>query len=156
MADPEQEQTRLAALYAGMDDGQLEDLAEDRASLTEVARASLENELARRGITLGSDDAPAGAVDYRELKVVRTFSGSGEALLAKGFLESGGIECILSDENNALQDLEGLGSAREIRLQVKPEDAEAAVEVLNQLFRTDSDGQADSEAQDRNENSQEE
>jgi hypothetical protein len=133
MIDPEQERIRLSGLYAGMDDGQLEDLAGDRASLTDVARTALESEMARRGLAVSSGDATSAGL--QDLATIRTYSGSGEALLAKGLLESGGIECVLSDENGALQDLEGLGAASSIRLQVWPEDVEAAKEVLSELLR---------------------
>jgi len=137
--DLERERIRLAELYAGMDDGQLEDLAEDRASLTDVARQALELELARRGINVASDDFLPGDAELPELTTVRTFNASGEALLAKGLLESGGIECYLSDEDNSVLDPDGLGFVREIRLRVRPEDAEAAREVLNQPLPEDSD-----------------
>jgi len=139
MMDPERERMRLTELYAGMDDGQLEELAEDRASLTEVARQALELELSRRGLHVASNDLPPGDVEAPELTTIRTFNASGEALLARGLLESGGIECYLSDENNAVLDLDGLGFVREIRLRVKPEDADAALEVLNQPIPTDSE-----------------
>jgi hypothetical protein len=139
MMDPERERMRLAELYAGMDDGQLEELAEDRASLTDVARRALELELSRRHLSIASDESSPCHVEAPELTTVRTFNASGEALLARGLLESGGIECYLSDENNAVLDLDGFGFVREIRLQVRPEDAEAALEVLNQPMTTDSE-----------------
>jgi hypothetical protein len=154
MVDPEQERIRLSALYAGMDDGQLEDLAEDRAALTDVARLVLESEMARRGLGVAADSSPA--VIHRELTTIRTFSGSGEALLAKGLLESGDIECVLSDENAALQDLEGLGSAYSIRLQVRPEDAEAAKEVLDELIRPEADVLSEPPEEDSSRSAQEE
>ena len=51
-----------------------------------------------------------------------------EALLAKGYLESAGIECFLADANIARLEWP---LSRGMRLQVSPIDAEAAVELLN-------------------------
>ena len=46
--DPELERQRLTRLYADMSDGELEKIAADADSLTEVAQQTLESELARR------------------------------------------------------------------------------------------------------------
>jgi hypothetical protein len=50
--NPEHERQRLAQVYAGMADGELEELAEDPASLTEPARQALKDEMSRRGLTV--------------------------------------------------------------------------------------------------------
>ena len=62
-----------------------------------------------------------------ELLTIRQFGTMSEALMAKGCLESAGIECFLADAN--ITRLEGPIS-RGMRLQVNPEDAETAVAVL--------------------------
>jgi hypothetical protein len=62
-----------------------------------------------------------------ELVTIRHFGDMSEALMAKGCLESAGIECFLADAN--ITRLEWPLS-RGMRLQVSPEDATAAVEVL--------------------------
>lgn len=62
-----------------------------------------------------------------ELLTIRQFGNMSEALMAKGCLESAGIECFLADAN--ITRLEWPIS-RGMRLQVNPEDAETAVAVL--------------------------
>lgn len=59
MAKPEsdKERQRLAFLYAGMSEGELEKLAKDEGTLTALARAALKSELSRRGLTIGREDS---------------------------------------------------------------------------------------------------
>jgi hypothetical protein len=65
--------------------------------------------------------------EARELVTIRQFSSMSEALLAKGCLESAGIECFLTDTN--VTRLEWPLS-RGMRLQVSPDDVETAVGFL--------------------------
>jgi len=62
-----------------------------------------------------------------ELVTIRHFGDMSEALMAKGCLESAGIECFLADAN--ITRLEWPLS-RGMRLQVRPEEVESAIEVL--------------------------
>jgi hypothetical protein len=62
-----------------------------------------------------------------ELVTIRQFGNLAEALLAKGCLESAGIECFLADANMAWMDSPVV---RGMRLQVSPADAETAIELL--------------------------
>jgi hypothetical protein len=71
----------------------------------------------------------------RELVTIRQFGNMSEALLAKGCLESAGIECFLADAN--ITRLEWPIS-RGMRLQVGPDDAETAIAVLDQSATGDS------------------
>jgi hypothetical protein len=48
--------------------------------------------------------------------------------MAKGCLDSAGIECCLADSNMAWMDSP---LVRGMRLQVSPDDAEAAIEILD-------------------------
>jgi hypothetical protein len=64
-----------------------------------------------------------------ELVTIRQFGDMTEALLAKGCLESAGIECFLTDLN--VTRLEWPLS-RGMRLQVNVNDAEAAAALLDQ------------------------
>jgi hypothetical protein len=61
------------------------------------------------------------------LLTIRQFGNMSEALLAKGCLESAGIECFLADAN--ITRLEWPIS-RGMRLQVGPDDAQAAIALL--------------------------
>jgi hypothetical protein len=53
--------------------------------------------------------------------------------LAKGCLESAGIECFLADANMAWMDSPVV---RGMRLQVSPDDAASAIELLNESGKT--------------------
>jgi hypothetical protein len=70
-----------------------------------------------------------------DLVTIRRFGDMSEALLAKGCLESAGLECFLADAN--ISRLEWPIS-RGMRLQVKAEDAETAAEILGQSATDDS------------------
>jgi hypothetical protein len=76
-----------------------------------------------------------GAHQTRELVTIRQFGNMSEALLAKGCLESAGIECFLADAN--ITRLEWPIS-RGMRLQVGPADAETAIAVLDQFATGES------------------
>jgi Putative prokaryotic signal transducing protein len=99
----ERERRRLAANYAAMTDGELLKLARSAESLTELAWEALEDELDRRQLDCPEDeprDPPdQQKLELRELVTIRQFRDLPEALLAKGSLESAGIECFLADEN---------------------------------------------------------
>ena len=62
-----------------------------------------------------------------KLVTIRQFGDLAEALLAKGCLESAGIECFLADANMAWMDSPVV---RGMRLQVNLDDAETAIELL--------------------------
>ncbi|MBS1849440.1 MAG: DUF2007 domain-containing protein [Acidobacteria bacterium] len=133
----ESERQRLAQLYAGMSLGELQKVAEDAASLTEVAREALHAEIARRN-QLGDDvqEGPLQAAispepEQRDLVLVRRFRDLPEALLAKGALDSAGIPCFLADDNMVRMDWfisNLLGGAK---LLVDRENLHAAIELLD-------------------------
>src|SRR5438270_13413168 len=96
----EQEHRRLIQLYAQMSEGELQKLAEDAASLTDEARQALQSEIAGRGLNIALHDyRPLDELDLGELVTIRKFRDLPDALLAKGSLESSGIECFLLDDN---------------------------------------------------------
>jgi hypothetical protein len=68
-------------------------------------------------------------VEASDLVTIRQFGDISEALLAKGCLESAGIEGFLADLNVSRVDWP---ITRGIRLQVNAGDAEAAIELLDQ------------------------
>jgi Putative prokaryotic signal transducing protein len=61
-----------------------------------------------------------------DLVTIRRFGNLAEALLAKGCLESAGIECFLADANMAWMDSPVV---RGMRLQVSPEDSQTALAI---------------------------
>ncbi|MGI9104416.1 MAG: hypothetical protein ACR2IF_18385 [Terriglobales bacterium] len=125
------ERERLAEVYAAMSDAELLRVGADAASLTDAALDALEHEAERRGLELESE-APPQAPAFRELAVIRKFRDLPEALLAKGALESAGIESHLLDENLVRLDWFYSNAIGGVRLCVRREDASAAFRVLNE------------------------
>ena len=133
ITDPERERQRLDALYSGMTDDELQKIDEDPASLTELARQTLRGEMNRRGLVdppkeTGANDEP----EFQKLVLLRQFRDLPEALLAKGALESAGIETFLADDNMVRMDWFISNFIGGIKIKVKPEDLEAAQEILDQ------------------------
>ena len=130
----ERERQRLEALYARMSDAELQSLAQDAGSLTEVALLALSQEAQHRGLNLPLPNSamPQDVLEQRQLTVVRQFRDMPEALLAKGLLESAGIECFLVDDNLVRLNWfisDGIGG---IKLAVNGEEAQPAAEILAQ------------------------
>lgn len=145
MSNPTNEYRRLAEVYAAMADRELEALARDADQLTEIAQEILAKELRRRGIDIPFENVVRPTekemttgrempTEFPELVSICRFDNKTEAILARGLIESCGIECFLSDDrigvaSNAIHHYYR-GPLREIDLQVKPEDADAAREIL--------------------------
>jgi hypothetical protein len=127
----QRERRRLADNYAAMADGELQQLAQTPESLTDPAWDALEEELDRRQLKF-----PAPVERYelqmRELTTIRKFRDLPEALLAKGCLESAGIECFLADENLVRMDWFISNFIGGIKLNVKIADAENARKILDE------------------------
>src|SRR6266849_5470486 len=103
-SDP-QERARLAQLYAGMTPEELQKIADDAGSLTNMARQALVEEIDRRGLGIPLTEASGeDVIEKRNLVSIRRFRDLPEALLAKGGLESAGIECFLADDNMVRMD----------------------------------------------------
>ena len=104
--DPEQERERLAHVYAGMIPEELEKVASEGASLTDIARETLKTEITRRALAITLTEGPTGenGFEARDLVSIRRFRDLFEAQLAKGMLESSGIECFLTDDNMVRMD----------------------------------------------------
>ena len=80
-------------------------------------------------------DLPAwldAELPLRELITLSKFRDLPEALLAKGCLESAGIESCLVDDNLVRLDWFWSNLMGGIKLQVRPEDADAAISILDQ------------------------
>src|ERR671937_460730 len=56
--DPQKELERLQKVYAGMVDGELVQLGEAAAELTDEARSALKAEMERRGLAFHYDESP--------------------------------------------------------------------------------------------------
>jgi hypothetical protein len=136
LINDQQERRRLAANYARMTDGELQKLAQSAESLTELAWDALEDEMDRRHLEFGEDgfeDAgPRQEMEVRELVTIRQFRDLPEALLAKGSLESSGIECFLADENLVRLDWFISNFIGGIKLKVRAPDAINAQKILDE------------------------
>jgi hypothetical protein len=132
--DPAQERKRLMNVYSHMTDGELQELTEDAASLTDMASQALNDEMASRGLgpSQPAPDGPQDEVTLRQMVTIRSFSDVMQAWLARSSLESAGIECCLVDDNMVRLDWGISILLGGVKLQVKPEDAEAALGMLDQ------------------------
>lgn len=155
--DPEQERQRLTHFYRGQMDGELEKVANEAYELTDLANEALRAELIRRGLKTelveiapviprkelpvmpgdpphapASAENAGGELEFREMVTIRQFRDLPEALLAKGSLESSGIECALVDDNMVRMDWFISNLLGGVKLQVRPDDAVVALEVLEQ------------------------
>jgi Putative prokaryotic signal transducing protein len=132
--EEQRERRRLADNYAGMPDGELQRLARNAESLTELAWDALGDEMDRRHLEIADDPAPEfqPQMEVRQLVTVRQFRDLPEALLAKGSLESAGIECFLADENLVRLDWFISNFIGGIKLKVRPADAADAQKLLDE------------------------
>jgi len=76
--------------------------------------------------------APDGELELRNLVTIRKFRDLPEALLAKGSLESAGIEAVLTDDNIVRLDWFWSNLMGGITLNVDPQDVEVANSILDQ------------------------
>jgi hypothetical protein len=130
---PEQERRRIAGVYSAMSDEELGQIAESGDELSIAAQEAFQAEVARRGLNMAI--APLRGEDvfeFNETVTLRKFRDLPEALLAKGSLESAGIQAYLVDDNMVRMDWFISNLLGGIKLKVRPEDAEAASEILNQ------------------------
>jgi hypothetical protein len=130
---PEQERARLAGVYSAMSDEELAQIADSGDELSGTAHEVLQAEAENRGLTL-TIAPPRGedVYEFNDTVTLRQFRDLPEALLAKGSLESAGIQAYLIDDNMIRMDWFISNLLGGIKLKVRPEDAEAATEILNQ------------------------
>jgi len=163
MIDPERERQRLTEFYSGQMDGELEKLAGQAYDLTELAREALLAEISKRALSvdlvlerpvpppkpaLPGDPPPEtppvevpqdGEFEFRRMVAIRQFRDLPEALLAKGSLDSAGIDCVLADDNMVRLDWFISNLIGGVKLLVQPEDAPEANAILNQPIPEDLD-----------------
>ena len=127
------ERLRLAKTYAAMTDVELRRLARDPEALTDAAWEALEDELDRRDLELLPEDVSVREEpNLRKLVTIRQFRDLPEALLAKGSLESAGIDCFLRDENLVRLDWFISNFIGGVKLCVGAEDAPKAYAILDE------------------------
>lgn len=130
---PEQERARIASTYSAMSDEELTRIAGSGDELSAIAQEALHVEGTKRGLNLTIAPPPGEDVfELNESVTLRLFRDLPDALLAKGSLESAGIQAYLVDDNMIRMDWFISNLLGGIKLKVRPEDAEAATEILNQ------------------------
>ena len=133
----------LAKQYASLLDGELLKLARQSSELLPEAQQVLTAELRKRGLNPPEPDEPVplppvppeyleANVDPDEVVVIRKFRDFPEAMVAKGALDSAGIECFLADENMIRMDWFYSHLLGGLKLAVREEDVNAALDVLEQ------------------------
>ena len=140
--DLNRERARLTDAYGRMADEELDKLLQSSAELTETAREVLQTEIEKRGGHV-EYSAPPAAVEaaHPQLVTVARFRDLPEAMLARGRLQSAGIDAFLADENYIRMDWFMSNMIGNMRLQVREDDAESAKAILAQQvpenFETD-------------------
>jgi hypothetical protein len=133
MPTPDQDRVRIAGVYSAMSDEELGQIAGSGDELSAAALEALHAEVARRGLNMAI--APPRGEDvfeFSETVTLRQFRDLPDALLAKGSLESAGIQAYLVDDNMIRMDWFISNLLGGIKLKVRADDAEAASEILNQ------------------------
>jgi hypothetical protein len=140
-SDPEQERKRLVDLYAAMSDGELESIAQEAHELTDIARQALQEERDRRQAEDPADDGISKPLedeaDWEDTVVIKQFRDLPEALLAKGALDSAGLESFLADDNMVRMDWFYSNLVGGVKLCVRPNDADVASDLLGQPMLQD-------------------
>lgn len=129
----------FATRYRDMADGELLKLATKPWEISDDAWDALEDELDRRGLDVPeAETAPVISVpEKRNLVLLRRFRDMPEALLAKGKLESAGVECFLGDENMVRLDWFYSNLVGGVKLMVDAEQFAEASRVLNEPVSED-------------------
>jgi hypothetical protein len=135
--DWENERQRLTGRYFAMEDGELNKIAADWDSLSDAARDVLQGEMSRRGLHMPVQltEMAQAAKRQSELpmpEILRRYRDLTEALVAKSILDSAGIESFLADDNLVRMDWLYSNLIGGVKLLVRPQDADAANELLDE------------------------
>jgi hypothetical protein len=133
--DWDKERERLDALYAGKEDAELEEMAEEAESLTEAAKAALRSEMLRRGLSPPRENTAPSTPSQKDQPppvMVRRYRDLPDASIAKSILDSAGIESYLIDGNMVRLDWFYSNLVGGVKLFVRQQDAEAADKLLSQ------------------------
>jgi len=133
-SDFEQRDEGLSIHYSQMTDGELLRLALEPWALTDEAWEALEDELESRNLEVPEPELPPAisSLEKRDLVMLRRFRDIPEALLAKGRLESFGIDCFLADENMVRMDWFLSNLLGGVKLLVDAEHFTEAAKILNE------------------------
>jgi hypothetical protein len=134
--DPQKERGRLSEIYASKTDEELQQVDTQSGELTDIAQEVLREELARRRLPQNfeqADVAGQNELEFRDLVTIRAFWGLLEAQLAKGLLDSAGIESFLFDDNMVRMDWFNANALGGVKLRVDAHNVDAANRVLQEV-----------------------
>lgn len=138
--DPANERGRLSEFYAGKTDEELGQIAAQAQELTEVAGEVLRSEMAKRQLSPQqveqSESASKQELEFRDLVTIRSFWGLLEAEMAKGLLDSVGIESFLFDDNMVRMDWFNANALGGVKLRVDAHNVDAANRALQEAADT--------------------
>jgi hypothetical protein len=132
MIDPEQEKKRLAEFYSHMSDGELVKVFDDANSLTDIARDALLLEIENRKLEMPGEENSPRVFELGDFVMLRRYRDLSEAMMAKGALESAGIECYFVDENIVRMDWMWSNLLGGVKIYVHAEDVSAGEEILSE------------------------
>lgn len=120
--------------YSAMSETELMELAQGYDSLVEPAQAALRAEFEHRHLEPPLVDGPAEQIEAlpRNLVTIERYRDLPEADLARGLQESAGMPTWIQDDNLVRMDWFYSNAVGGIRLQVEPQNAETAREILAQ------------------------
>lgn len=128
----EKERERLRVVYAAMGDGELQEVADDADSLTDVARAALRAEMMERGMAAPPETRTPDPIDapIPEPVIIRRYRDLPIAVVERSILDSAGIEGFLADDIIIRLDWLISNALGGIKLWVRGSEAVEAREVL--------------------------
>ncbi len=135
---PEAEPSPVASNYPNMSNAALMREAQRYENLAPGAQALLRDEFLQRGLEPPLIDNSEevsndpGELEFQPLVKIREYRDSGEAMVAKGALESAGIKAVLWNATTVRVDWLWSNLLGGIRLMVDKNDVEAAEAVLSQ------------------------
>lgn len=113
-----------------MSDDELLKVFSDTNSLTDIAREALQLEIANR--KLETPTASLHVFELGDFVMLRRYRDISEAMMAKGALESAGIECYFVDENIVRMDWLWSNLLGGVKIYVHAEDVSAAEGILSE------------------------
>jgi hypothetical protein len=147
--DPEQERTRMAAVFSAMSDEELREAGGEPAAMTDWAFQAMRDEMLKRGLDWAGKDMPLPSeMKHPEVPedpgnrpiVLRRYRDMPAAFIEKSVLENAGIECFLQDDNVVRMDWLWSNAMGGIKLIVRAKDARDAEGILSQGPPADESG----------------
>lgn len=138
--DPEKEVARMAAIYAGMSDEELQEAGSRPEALTDWAFQALREEMKKRNLEWPGKDMRLSEMPQHEQTedpgnrpvVLRRYRDMPAAFVEKSVLDAAGIDCFLQDDNVVRMDWLWSNALGGIKLMVREKDALEAERILSQ------------------------